>query len=322
MGESGSRRYGQAETTGRDSLISAGEATRNARDGVIAGLICYTVWGFLPVYFKTLDSVPAIEVLLHRVLWAVPFGALIIFVRRQWPEVRRAFTHREMLLWLTASAALIAINWYIYIVAVMTERIFQASLGYYINPLIFVLAGVVFFAERLTRWQLVAVALAAAGVLILTISGGEFPWIALSLGISFAAYGIIRKRVVIGATPGLFVETVILAPIALGGLLVMMQAGATATGSADPVLFGLLMLAGPVTVIPLVMFAVAARRLSLSTLGFMQFIAPTLQFLTGVYYGEELTLPRLICFGFIWAAVAVYSLDALSKQKRARARGL
>ena len=274
------------------------------------------MWGVLPVYFKAVETVPAIEVLLHRVIWAVPFGALIIFMRRQWPEVKRALTHREMLWWLIASAILIAINWDIYIVAVQTGRIFQASLGYYINPLIFVLAGVLFFGERLGRLQKGAVVLAAIGVLILTFSGGEFPWIALSLGTSFAFYGVIRKRVVIGATPGLFVETLILMPIAILWLGWMMAAGEASFTTASPGMLTLLLAAGPITVVPLVMFAVAARRLDLSTVGFMQFLAPSMQFATGVYYGEQLTLPRIICFACIWAAVVLFSADAIGQQKK------
>jgi chloramphenicol-sensitive protein RarD len=279
-------------------------------------LIAYTLWGVLPVYFKAVESVPAIEILLHRVIWAVPFGALIILLRKQWSEVRRALTHREMLLWLIGSAFLIAINWYIYIVAVQTDRIFQASLGYYINPLIFVLAGVVFFGERLGRLQTGAVLLAAVGVLVLTFSGGEFPWIALSLGTSFAFYGVIRKRVVIGATPGLFVETLILAPIVLLWLGSMMSSGDSAFVAAGPGIKGLLLAAGPITVVPLVMFAVAARRLALSTVGFMQFLAPTMQFATGIYYGEELTLPRLVCFACIWFAVVLFIADTIRQQKQ------
>ena len=270
----------------------------------------------LPVYFKAVETVPAIEVLLHRVIWAVPFGALIIFLRKQWPEVKRALSHREMLLWLTASAVLIAVNWYIYIVAVQTGRIFQASLGYYINPLIFVIVGVIFFGERLGRLQKWAAILAAIGVLVLTFSGGELPWIALALGTSFTFYGVIRKRVVIGATPGLFVETLVLMPIALVLLSSMAVTGDAAFVKAGPGLMALLLAAGPITVVPLVMFAVAARRLALSTVGFMQFLAPSLQFATGVYYGEQLTLPRLVCFGCIWVAVILFSADAIGRQKK------
>ena len=288
----------------------------DTRHGVIAGLICYLLWGVFPVYFKLVETVPAIEVLLHRVIWAVPFGALIIYLRRQWPEVRRALTHRVMLAWLMASAICISVNWYIYIYAVQTDQIFQASLGYYINPLIFVLAGVILFGERLRQPQLAAVVLAIIGVMVLTVSGGEFPAIALSLAVLFAAYGVIRKRVVIGAMPGLFVETVVLLPIAAVWLAALARGGDMAFGTSGTSMTALLLIAGPLTVIPLLFFAIAARRLTLTSIGFMQFLAPTLQFCVGLYYGEELTLPRTICFVCIWCAVVVFSVDAIRQSRR------
>ena len=283
----------------------------DARDGVIAGLIAYTLWGVLPVYFKIIGSVPAAEVMLHRIVWAVPFGALIIHLRRQWPEVRRALTHRGMLGWLATSALFIAVNWYVYIYAVQQNEVFQASLGYYINPLVYVLVGVMFLGESLRPLQLGAVLLATAGVLILTFSGGKFPGIALFLAFSFTVYGVIRKRVVVGAMPGLFVETTVLLPVAAIWLGWLVFAGHSALGRADAGLTGLLLLAGPITVIPLLCFALAARRLTLTTVGFMQFLAPTLQFMTGLYYGEKLTTPHLICFACIWAAVVFFSVDAV-----------
>jgi chloramphenicol-sensitive protein RarD len=273
----------------------------------------------LPVYFKLIETVSSSEILAHRIIWAIPFGAIIIHFRRQWSDVRLALRHRRMLLWLVASAFLVAVNWYVYIVAVQTDRIFQASLGYYINPLIFVLAGVTIFGEKLRRLQTAAVVLAAIGVLVLTISGGEFPWISIALGISFTAYGVIRKRVVIGAMPGLFVETLVLVPLALLWLGWMMQSGDSVLSTAGPGMIGLLLFAGPVTVVPLVMFSVAARRLTLATVGFMQFLAPSMQFATGVYYGEQLTLPTLVCFACIWLAVVLFSLDALRSRRPGRA---
>jgi len=289
----------------------------DVRDGVIAGLIAYFLWGVLPVYFKLVGAVSAEEVLVHRVLWAVPFGALIIYFRNQWPEVRRALSHSKMLFWLTVSAFLVAVNWYIYIVAVQQEQVFQASLGYYINPLLYVLFGVLIFGERLRTGQIAAVILATIGVLVLTVSGGQFPAIALALGFSFAVYGVIRKRVVIGGMPGLFVETLVLLPIAIVWLAWIFNSGTAAFGVDDIGITVLLLLAGPVTVIPLLCFALAARRLPLSTIGFMQFLAPTLQFLMGIYYGEELTTAHLICFGCIWAAVILFSTDALRSVARA-----
>ncbi len=297
------------------SLINTG-TSNDIRDGVFAGLTAYVLWGVLPVYFKLVGTVSPEEVLVHRVLWSVPFGALIIYFRHQWPEVWRALSHPKMLLWLATAAFLVAINWYIYIVAVQHEQVFQASLGYYINPLLNVLFGVLIFGERLRGGQTAAVILAAIGVLVLTISGGEFPAIALALAFSFSVYGVIRKRVVIGGMPGLFVETLVLLPIAILWLAWIFYSGQAAFGFDGYGITGLLLLAGPVTVIPLLCFALAARRLPLSTIAFMQFLAPTLQFFMGIYYGEELTTAHLICFGFIWAAVILFSADAVRNGRR------
>lgn len=288
----------------------------DARDGVISGLIAYSMWGFLPIYFKLVGDVAAVEVLVHRIVWAVPFGALIVHFRHQWPEVKRAFTHRNMLLLLAVAAFFIALNWFLYIIAVQQDQVFQASLGYYINPLVYVLVGVTFLGETLRRLQVAALLLATAGVLVLTFSGGQFPYISLILAVSFTIYGVIRKRVVIGGMPGLFVETAVLFPLAIGGLLWMMFAGQAAFDVDAPAMAGLLLLAGPLTVVPLLFFALAARRLTLTTVGFMQFIAPTLQFGVGVYYGERLTTAHVVCFSCIWAAVTLFSLDALRSRAR------
>lgn len=274
------------------------------------------MWGFLPVYFKVVGSVDPLEVLVHRVIWAVPFGAMILFARRQWPEVKRALTHPSMRLWLSLSALFIALNWFVYIWAIQDDRIFETSLGYYINPLTNMLVGVLFFGERLSRFQLAAVVLATIGVLVLTISGGQVPWIALFLAISFTVYAVIRKRVVIGGMPGLFVETLLLVPIALAWFFHIKMSGQAAFGAGDSSLTFWLLMAGPVTALPLLCFALAARRLPLTMIGFMQFLAPTIQFFTGVYYGEQLTTAHLICFGFIWAAVVVFSFDAIMSGKK------
>ncbi len=281
------------------------------RDGVIAGLAAYLMWGILPVYFKTVGSVDTLEVLVHRVIWAVPFGALILAVRSQWPEVKRALTHRAMLGWLSLSAVFIGMNWFVYIWAIQDARIFETSLGYYINPLTNMLAGVVLFRERLRRFQTLAVALAAIGVTVLTVSGGQVPWVALFLAVSFTVYAVIRKKVVIGGMPGLFVETLVLLPFALAWFGYLRAAGLLAFADSDASLVFWLLMAGPVTALPLLCFALAARRLPLTTIGFMQFLAPTLQFLTGIYYGEQLTVAHMICFGFIWVAVLFFSIDAI-----------
>ncbi|MGB5245649.1 MAG: EamA family transporter RarD [Woeseia sp.] len=280
------------------------------RNGVITGLIAFCSWGFLPIYFKYLQAVPAAEVLAHRIVWSVPFGALIILARSQWPEVRNIFQNRRTLSLLALSALFIALNWLVYVWAVQNSQIFQASLGYYINPLMYVLIGVFFFQEQLRRLQIAAIVLAAVGVAVLTFSGGQFPWISIVLAVSFTIYGVVRKHTEVGGMPGLFTETLILAPFALGFLGFLLQTGHSSFSSSSLAFDALLMLAGPFTVVPLLCFALAARRLQLSTIGIMQFIAPSLQFLVGIAYGEALTLAHIICFACIWTAVFVFSWDA------------
>jgi len=304
--------------------MNRSQAERGAelRAGVIAGLTAYTLWGVFPIYFKLVGSVGPLEVLTHRIVWAVPFGALIVFARRQWREVRHALVDRATLASLALAAFCISANWFIYIWAVQNERIFEASLGYYINPLVYVLVGVLFMGEKLRKLQSAAVLLAAAGVLYLTVSGGVFPWVAVSLALLFTAYGVIRKRAPIGAMPGLFVETMLLMPLALVWLGHLVIAGQATFGGGDAAMSWLLVLAGPLTVVPLLLFAVAARLVTLTTLGFMQFLAPTLQFLTGLWYGERLTAAHLVCFACIWIAVACFSYDALRATKKPPEREL
>jgi chloramphenicol-sensitive protein RarD len=268
------------------------------------------MWGVLPVYFKLVSAVAPLEVLAHRVIWAVPFGAIIILARKQGGEVWRALKHPQMLAFLTLSAVMIAVNWLIYIVAVQKGQIFQASLGYYINPLMYVVVGVFLLGETLRPFQLIAVTLATVGVVVLTFTGGEFPWIAVSLAVLFTVYGVIRKKIVIGGMAGLFVETLVLFPIALAFWAWLAGTGHASFTSDDLAMSGLLILAGPITVLPLLFFALAARRLPLSMIGFLQFIAPTLQFLMGLWYGETLTLARILCFGMIWIAVGFFIFDA------------
>ena len=287
-----------------------------AKEGVILGLLAYTMWGVFPIYFKQLTDVLPSEILVHRVIWAVPFGAAIIYFRRQWKEVRGALVDRRMLAWLGLAALAISTNWLIYIWAVNSDRIFEASLGYYINPMMYVLVGVIFFGERLRRWQIAAVVFATAGVLILSVDHGQVPWAAISLAVLFTIYGVIRKQVVIGAMPGLFVETVLLFPFALVWLLLLINGDEAAFLNAAVGKNTLLMLAGPITVMPLLLFAISAKRLTLTTIGFIQFVGPTLQFCTGLYYGETLTVAHQVCFTLIWISVAFFIFDALRASKK------
>lgn len=309
----GPRRLTQAK---RSEFLADLDQDPDARDGVVAALVAYILWGVTPLYFIIVSDVASIEVLLHRIVWAAPFGALIIHFRGQWPEVRKAFTHRSTLLFLGTSAFFIAINWLVYIYVVQHDQVFQASLGYYISPLVYMLVGMTLLHEKLQRLQLIAAMLATVGVLVLTFSGGQFPLAALVIAFTWTVYGVIRKQVAIGGMPGLFVETLLLLPIAVIWLGLMLRSGQAAFGPDDPGQAILLLLAGPVTIIPLLCFVLAARRLNLATIGFIQFLAPTLQFCIGVYYGEQLTTAHLICFACIWVAVILFSADALRANRR------
>ncbi|WP_411819452.1 EamA family transporter RarD [Hyphococcus formosus] len=280
------------------------------RFGLIAGVIAYFIWGIFPIYFKLVGDVSATEIMAHRILWSLPFGALILTFRKQWPEVLRALMDKRVLAMLALAATTIAGNWYIYVLAVLEGRVLEASLGYYINPLMYVAAGVFIMGETLRKAQIVAVALAALGVITLTFGAGVFPVTSLILATSFTAYGYIRKTTNVGAMPGLFIEVCLLSPIALIYLIWLIQAGNAAFLTSGLSLDLLLIFAGPVTVIPLMCFALAARRLRLSTLGFLQYIGPTLQFALGLYFGEVFTFYHAICFGLIWIALAIFSFDA------------
>ncbi|NNF15148.1 MAG: EamA family transporter RarD [Gammaproteobacteria bacterium] len=294
-------------------MITAKDQHSETRDGVIAAVIAYTLWGLFPVYFKWTGQVSPAEMVAHRVVWAVPFGAIIIIARKQLGDVRDALAHLRTIVYLVLGAILIAANWLLYVWAVQNGQIFQASLGYYINPLMYVLVGVVVYHDHLGRLQKVAVALALTAVLVLTFLGGTLPWISLVLAASFTGYGVIRKHLAVAAMPGLFVETLVLFLPAVAYLVYGVSAGTAAITTASPGLVALLILAGPVTVLPLLMFAIAARRLTLSTIGFLQFIGPTLQFLMGLIYGEQLTIYYFVCFVLIWVAAFLYAWDLWSR---------
>lgn len=302
--------------TAPDNDLSGETPEQQLRDGLLSALIAYLLWGVMPLYFILVKQVSPLEVLAHRVIWAVPFGAAIIHYRKQWAEVWRGLTHSRMMLYLGITAILIAGNWLVYIWAVQQDQIFQASLGYYINPLLFAVVGVFLMGEELRKPQMMAVLLAAIGVVILAVSGGEVPVIALFLGTSFTIYGVIRKKVVIGGMPGLFIETLVLLPFCVVYVVYMMSLGLAEFAGAGLKSSAILLLAGPITVLPLLFFALATRRLKLSTVGMMQFIAPTIQFGIAVALGEQLTTPHLVCFACIWTAVIIFSLDAWRSSRK------
>ncbi|MBO9621602.1 MAG: EamA family transporter RarD [Sphingomonas sp.] len=288
------------------------------RAGLLLGAAAYALWGVLPLYIHLLQQVPALQVLAHRVLWSVLLLALVIVALRRARPILQAARGRTLLL-LVASASLIAINWLVYIWAVQHHHVLEASLGYFINPLVNVALGMAVLGERLRRLQGVAIAVAAAGVAILAVSGGGALWISLALALSFGLYGLVRKVAAIDALGGLTVETLLLAPIALALLVQAGHAGEGAFGQSTR-LDLLLMLAGPVTTAPLLMFAAAARRLPLATLGLLQYIAPSFQFAQAVlFFDEPVGLVHVVTFALIWTGCALYALDSLRAARMSRA---
>lgn len=272
-------------------------------------LVAYGLWGLLPIYWKLLSEVPAIEVLTHRIVWSLGFIAALLFARSGWRRTLGFLRDRETRRVMFLSTALIATNWFIFIWAVSADRVTEASLGYYINPLLNVALARVFLGERLRPLQGVAVALAALGVAWLTFSRGALPWVSVVLAVTFALYGLVRKRAPVGAVEGLATETGLVTPLAIGYLLTLTPAFGHLVTS-DALTVSLLVGAGVITAVPLLAFAGAARRLRYSTLGMIQYVAPTLQLGCAVLlYGEAFTADHAVTFGLIWVAVLVYVVD-------------
>lgn len=287
----------------------SGEA--ETRKGVAFGLGAYFWWGFLPVYFKLLGGVLPTEVVAQRILWSVALLGVLIVGARRWPHLRAAIANPQALKILSASALLIGVNWLTYIWAIGAHHVLETSLGYFLNPLVNVLMGVVLLKERLTRAQTIAVVLAAAGVSVLAIGAASGLWISLVLALSFATYGLLRKIAPVDSLEGLTIETVLLAPIAA---LYLLWLGPAMAFGDTPAVSGLLALSGIMTAVPLLFFAAAARRLRYSTMGLLQYIAPSIQFLLAVLaYGEHLTTAHIVCFLFIWTGLAIYAADGLRR---------
>ena len=292
------------------------------RAGLAFGIAAYTSWGLLPIYFKLIATVPATSIVAHRVVWSILFMAVLLLAMRGFGQVRAVLAQRRTLLLLLVTAVLIAINWLLYVYAINSGHILAGSLGYYLNPLANILLGYFVLKEPLTRVQWMAVGIAAAGVAVLAVGALSHLWISLVLCISFALYGLLRKIAHVEATAGLAIETGLLFPLALGWLLLAGQAGTPVwgTGSTREVL--LLIGTGVTSTLPLLFFTAAARRLRYSTLGILQFIAPTLQFLLAVLvYGEPFTLPHAIAFGAIWTAAVLYLISSL-RSARAHSEAL
>jgi chloramphenicol-sensitive protein RarD len=282
---------------------AAGE--QHPRTGFILGLMAYALWGVLPIYFKKIESLPALDIVAHRIIWSLPFLAILVLLSKGWLKVRQAVSHPRTVGILAITALLIGGNWLLYVHAVTSGHILAASFGYYLNPLANVLLGRFVLHEKLNRLQWTAVAIAAAGISVLAAGALSQLWISLTLCVTFALYGLLRKIVTADAVTGLGIETGFLFPLALLWLAWRHSTGAPVMGTSEFQTI-LLMLAGIVSTTPLLLFTAAARRLQYSTLGMLQFIAPTLQFLIAVLYGEPLRMAHFIAFPAIWLALGLY----------------
>ena len=293
-------------------------APTTSRAGAAMAVLAYGLWGLLPIYWKLLASVPAAEVLAHRIVWSLGLIAIVLFAQRGWRRTLGYLRSRETRGVMLLSTALIATNWFLFIWAVSADRVTEASLGYYINPLLNVALARLFLGERLRPLAAVAVGIATLAVAYLTLARGALPWVSVVLAVTFATYGLVRKRAPVGAVEELAIETGLVTPLALGYLLWLEPPGG-ALVTAAPTVALLLVAAGAVTAVPLLAFTGAARRLRYTTLGMVQYLAPTLQLACAVLlYGEPFEAAHAVTFGLIWLAVALYVVDMLRVRAAAR----
>jgi len=289
----------------------------NITKGTITTISAFFLWGIFPIYWKALKHVPSTQILAHRVVWSLVFILFLVSVQRRWKEANPIISFYPNVPRFLFTSFLLGANWLTYIWAVNTNQIVEASLGYFINPLMNVCLGMVFLRERLYRWQIISVVLAFIGVLFLTLHYGRVPWIAFTLAFTFGTYGLLRKTARVGSIVGLLFEAAILTPIALVYVITLGVQGSGAFGSIGFQTDILLTGAGLVTAIPLLLFAHGARRIQYSTVGFLQYIAPTGQLLVGVFlYKELFTCTHAISFGFVWVAIIIYSISSFISYKK------
>lgn len=285
--------------------------------GVLQAALAYTLWGLFPLYFRELAGVGAFEIVLHRVAWSVVFLAIVLLWLRRWQWLASLRMQPQVLAMFTLSALVLALNWLTYVWAVSNGHVIDASLGYFINPLVSVALGYFVLHERLRRWQWAAVALATAGVAWLAALGPHIPWVGIVIAVSFAVYGLMRKTAALGALEGLALETLLLAPPAIALLAWWTVQGSGGLAGRSPATLAWLIGLGPMTSIPLLMFAAGARRISLATLGLLQYVSPTIQLALGVWvFGEALGSERLAGFTLIWIALALFSIESWMHARR------
>lgn len=287
--------------------------------GILYGIAAYLLWGIFPIYWKLIANVSPLEILLNRIVWSFIFLLVILYLQRNWAWIQLLRNNPKLRLVSLLAALLLSVNWFTYIWGVNNGFIVETSLGYFINPLVSVLLGVVVLRERLRLLQIIAVLIATLGVLYLTIGYNSLPWIALVLAFTFGFYGLIKKQTLLGSVESLSTEMTVLVLPALIGLLTIYSSGNSSTQGADFLTYFLLVASGIVTTVPLILFALAARRIPLSTIGFLQYIAPTMQFLIGVLiYNEDFSTVRMIGFGIIWLALIIYTFDNLRNREKNR----
>jgi len=286
--------------------------------GIAYATLAFVMWGLFPLYFRQVAAVPPFEVVLHRSAWSLLFVIAVLAVMGRFGWMRELAAQPRRLGLSALSALLLSANWLLYVHAIQSGQVVEASLGYFINPIVNVLLGVLVLHERLNKAQWTAVLLAAAGVLWLTLLNGRLPWIALALALSFGTYGLIRKTASLGALEGLALETMLLAPVVLPALVWWTLRGNGAMARGDLTLDAWLVIGGPLTALPLLLFAAGARRLPLATVGLLQYLSPTIQLALGVWvFHEPFDRTRLLGFGFIWAALLLYSLDGWRRSRAA-----
>lgn len=299
---------------------AADDANRDAVRGFWAAVSAFTIWGLLPLYLKLLTGISAIQITAHRLVWGCLFTTAWIVLSGQWSTIRSALANPRSRMYLCASSLLISCNWIIYAWAITNGHVIESSLGYFINPLLNILLGVFVLSERLNKAQWIAVAVAATGVIYLTVTAGRPPWIALGLAATFGFYGLLRKLVTVDALPGLTTETLLAVPFAVMFLLWCESNGTGVLGHVSILQHAVLVLSGPISAIPLVLFAYGARRIPYSTVGILQYIGPTLQFLCGlVLFHEPFGGTRAIGFVLIWTALAIYATDGIRRSRTSRA---
>jgi chloramphenicol-sensitive protein RarD len=292
----------------RISVIRADEN----KAGIWYGVVAYTLWGILPLYWKLMQAVPAIEILAHRVLWSFVFMFLLVIFTGGWKTVALGFADKKKLLLMFLCGVLVSLNWFTYIFAVNTGHVIEASMGYFINPLVVVMLGVAVFKEKMTRWQLAAVILAAIGVLMITMQYGRVPWISLFLAGSFASYWLVKKIIRVDSITGLTMETLVIMPIALFYIIGLEKNAVGALGSAALPIVLFLAGTGVITAVPLLFYARGIEKTTFSMMGFLQYIAPSISLFLGIFiFKEYFSLFHLISFCFIWAALLIFTLDSV-----------